>query len=262
MNAILNHARLTLSLMLTLCLAGLLQANEDVYDSAIMSTTYIEAPENNSAGSGVLIDREQRLVITNEHVVGGSRQVSVFFPVVDDNRVIADPRYYGQRRDELEIKATVISVDAQRDIALLQLDTLPEQAQAIEIGTPARPGQIVHSIGNPDASAAMWVYTNGHVRANYFKDMGDNKMQVVETQSPINEGDSGGPILNDAGQLVGISQSYMTEGRLVSNGVDISEINNFVDNTLQTADREGDRLIAAAPERRETPQGIGNKLVK
>ena len=263
MNAsIITRARLTLCLMATLCLTGIMNANENVYDSAILSTTYIEAPSTGSAGSGVLIDKEQRLVVTNEHVVSGARQVIVFFPVIDKNRVISDKSWYGSHIDEVMIRGTVISVDRERDIALLQLESVPDHVEAIEIGAPARPGQIIHSIGNPGSSDALWVYTNGHVRANYFKDLGDNRMQVVETQSPINPGDSGGPMLNDEGQLVGISQSYMPGDRLVSNGVDISEITDFVDHTLQNVEREGDRLIAERAEEGGLSKAFGNKISK
>ncbi len=263
MNAsIITRARLTLCLMATLSLTGIMNANENVYDSAILSTAYIEAPQSGASGSGVLIDKEQRLVVTNEHVVAGSQQVAVFFPVIDKNRVIADKTWYGSHVDEIAIMATVISVDRERDIALLQLESVPDHVRAIEVGDSARPGQIVHSIGNPGSSDALWVYTNGHVRANYFKDLGDNRMQVVETQSPINPGDSGGPMLNDEGQLVGISQSYMPNDRLVSNGVDISEISDFVENTLQTVDREGDRLIAQDSQQGGLSKAFGNKISK
>ncbi|MGI9517063.1 MAG: S1C family serine protease [Pirellulaceae bacterium] len=261
MNAsIITRARLTLCLIATLSLTGIMNANENVYDSGILSTVYIEASDG--AGSGVLIDKEQRLVVTNEHVVAGSQEVVVLFPVIDKNRVISDKSWYGSHVDEVMIHATVISVDRERDIALLQLESVPDHVRAIEIGDSARPGQIVHSIGNPGSSDALWVYTNGHVRANYFKDFGDNRMQVVETQSPINYGDSGGPMLNDEGQLVGISQSFMPDDRLVSNGVDISEITDFVDHTLQSVDREGDRLIAQHGEQGGLAQAFSNKISK
>jgi len=230
------------ALLLSLVANVAVIANENVYDSAIYSTTYIACPDTSSAGSGVLVDKQQRLVVTNEHVVSGSSQVLVFFPINLQGRICSDQEYYIKHAETLAIPARVIAVDSRRDIALLQLESVPPHIQQIEIGESARPGQMVHSIGNPDSSDAMWVYTNGYVRANYFKKMSDNRMQVVETSSPINPGDSGGPMLNDRGQLIGISQSYMTGHRLVSNGVDISEITWFVKKSIR------DSAVANTPK--------------
>jgi len=108
------------------------------------------------------------------------------------------------------------------------------------------------------------IYTAGYVRANYYKSVDNRKMQVVETSAPINEGDSGGPILNADGQLVGITQSYRREGRLVSNGVDISEVRWFVEKVR-------DQMAAAAagqgdsnpnqPRAETTPETAGRSLL-
>ncbi len=226
--------RLSCFLVLSLACHSLALASQNVYDAALHSTVFIcsVGEDSSMTGSGVLIDKQRRLVITNEHVVHGGKRVIVFFPIVQQDRTNCDKTYYIDHAKEIGFEATVLAVDAQRDIALLQLSDLPEHAQEVEIGTSARPGQMVHSIGNPGASDALWVYTNGYVRANYYKTFDDSRMQVVETSSPTNPGDSGGPILNDEGQLVGITQSFMTTGRLVSNGVDISEITWFVNRVL------------------------------
>lgn len=209
-------------------------ANENVYETVLRSTTWIVGSE--MSGSGVLIDADRKLVVTNAHIVGNDSRLTVFFPIVLQGQIECDEEYYARHADKVGIIATVVAVDSIRDLALLELESIPKSATVIEFGTSARPGQIVHSIGNPDSSDALWIYTAGYVRANYFKKMADNRMQVVETSSPTNPGDSGGPIVDDSARLVGITQSYMTESRLVSNGVDISEIVWFVDKTLRTAD--------------------------
>ena len=226
-----NSTKLVLSFLFVVSLCCTTFANENVYDKAIRSTAYIVASEGR--GSGVLIDADKRLLITNEHVVGKDSEVTVFFPVVLQGQIECDGQYYMRHAQKIGVVAKVVAIDPVRDLALLELASLPDNAVPIEMGTSARPGQIVHSIGNPDSSDALWIYTAGYVRANYFKKMSENRMQVVETSSPTNPGDSGGPILDDSSRLVGITQSYVTSGRLVSNGVDISEIVWFVDKIMR-----------------------------
>lgn len=218
--------RVSLVLCFTTSLCGTTAANENVYASAVHSTVYVVASD--SLGSGVLVDRERRLVVTNEHVVGNNATVTVFFPIVLQGQIECDSEYYHRHIDRYGIEGRVLATDPVRDLAVIELVSLPETVKAIEFGKPARPGQLVHSIGNPGSSDALWIYTAGYVRANYFKRIDANRMQVVETSSPVNPGDSGGPILDDSGKLVGLTQSYMIEGRLVSNGVDISEISWFL----------------------------------
>jgi serine protease Do len=243
--------RLFVVLCLTTSLAGTAIANENVYDSAVQSTVYIVSPE--SAGSGVLVDRERRLVITNHHVVGDNAKVTVFFPIVLQGRIECDSEYYHRHIGRYGIEGKVLATDPQRDLAVIELAALPDTVKALEPGRPARPGQIVHSIGNPDSSDAMWVYTAGYVRANYYKRIDANRMQVVETSSPVNPGDSGGPILDDSGKLVGLTQSYMIEGRLVSNGVDITEIAWFLNKVTGNALTAGDTGIPETEKEAGSP---------
>jgi hypothetical protein len=89
----------------------------------------------------------------------------------------------------------------------------------------------VHSIGNPGASDALWVYTAGQVRAVYHRQLTfDDGMvvdaNVVETTSPVNPGDSGGPVLNDQGQLIALVQS--TGANDLSVCVDVRELSSFL----------------------------------
>jgi hypothetical protein len=78
----------------------------------------------------------------------------------------------------------------------------------------------------------LWVYTSGTVRTVYQKQFrtgaGEHNFKVVETQSPINSGDSGGPVVNSNGELVAIAQAIAPNARLVSYCVDISEVKTFL----------------------------------
>jgi len=210
-------------------------ADAKVYEQAVQSTTWVLAKTagKTSSGTGVLIDAEKKFVVTNFHVVGEARKALVFFPAMQDGKPIVTRKHYVDNAKTLGIAGRVLGVDRKRDLALVQLDRLPEGAKAIAMAADSpKPGEAVESVGNPGASDALWIYTSGTVRSVYKKQFrtgaGDHDFMVVETQSPINTGDSGGPVVNSSGELVAIAQAISPSGRLVSYSVDISEVKAFL----------------------------------
>ncbi len=211
------------------------RADVKVYQQTLQSTTWVLAKnsEGTSSGTGVLVDAKRKLVVTNAHVVGDARAAVIFFPELKDGKPIVSRQHYLTNVKRLGIRGKVIAVDRKRDLALVELQKLPAEAKAVELAPDSvGPGEDVESIGNPGATEALWVYTSGTVRAVYQKSFrtgsGAHDFKVVETQSPINSGDSGGPVVNSQGQLVAISQAISPKARLVSYFVDVSEIKDFL----------------------------------
>lgn len=219
-----------------LCAVQSASANNSIYRKTLQSVVWVVHEE--ATGSGVLIDAEKRLILTNQHVVGNERKVSVFFPAYHDSGFHAERDHYLQRFDEMAIPGRVLARDIDRDLALVQIEHVPDFAKPVEFGAPAEPGDPIHSIGNPGTSNALWVYTSGTVRANYYSRFEDDshrrKMQILETDAPINHGDSGGPVVNNDGQLVALVQSMRTDARLVSQCVDITEIQKFMESRVDS----------------------------
>jgi serine protease Do len=188
----------------------------------------------------VLVDAEKKLVVTNFHVVGEARTAFIFFPEFKDEKLTVERKYYAENAKTVSIRGRVVAVDRKRDLALVQLDKLPEGAKAIKLAEKsASPGEAVESIGNPGSSDALWVYTSGTVRSVYKKQFrtgaGEHEFMVVETQAPINTGDSGGPVMNSNGELVAIAQAISPNARLVSYSVDIGEVKGFMNGPWKPA---------------------------
>ena len=190
------------------------QADVEIYKNTLHSTVWVLAKntEGTSSGTGVLVDKDRKLVVTNFHVVGDARAAVIFFPELKDDQPIVSRNHYLTNVKRLGVRGRVVAVDRKRDLALVQLQKLPAHAQALPLATQSiGPGEDVQSIGNPGSTEALWVYTSGTVRAVYQKKFrtgaGEHDFKVVETQSPINSGDSGGPVVNSEGQLVAISQA-------------------------------------------------------
>ncbi len=211
-----------------------------VYQRVLRSTVWIRAYQGQgkvSTGSGSLVDGKRLLVLTNYHVVGENREVTLLFPAYRDGKLIAEREFYLENLRPLGLRGKVVTRDKKHDLTLVQLGSVPNGARALALAAASvSPGQTVHSIGNPGGSGALWVYTAGKVRQVYHKKwngkLGDKtepfEAQVVETDSATNPGDSGGPLVNDRGELVGVTQGGAVGARLLSTFVDVSEVRKFL----------------------------------
>lgn len=222
--------------------SGSARGDAENYRRTLNSTVWVltKSSGETSSGTGVLVDAEKRLIVTNFHVVGEARTAVVFFPDVKDGQPVVERKHYLTKVKKLGIRGKVIGTDRKRDLALIELSRLPENAEAIRLAADGiGPGGDVESIGNPGTSGALWVYTSGTIRSVYQKKFrtgaGEHDFKVVETQAPINSGDSGGPVVNGSGELVAISQAISPKARLVSYSVHVSEVKTFLENPWKPA---------------------------
>jgi hypothetical protein len=220
--------------------SGAVRANDRVYQRVLASTAWVLAGD--TLGSGVVVDQERRLVATNFHVVGMQAEVRVVFPDFQDGVAVAERQHYLAGLDRLAVKGKVFLRDPRRDLALVQLERLPDGVLALPLApASAAPGRRVHSVGNPGASDALWVYSSGTVRQVYHKRYAASggplvEARVLETQSPINSGDSGGPVVNDRCQLVGIVTAFRAGANLVTTCIDVAEVRGLLRGEVKTID--------------------------
>ncbi len=186
-------------------------------------------------GTGWLIDAQQRWMITNAHVVGNAPRVEVFFPVYQDGQRIAPRDYYLSHRELLRQKGRLVSArvharQPQFDVAILQLDSLPEAVMPLELATewPAI-GEPLFAVGQRQDLDLLWILSQGFLRQvaplpqGYFV-AGQSYLQdqsVLLVQLPISEGDSGSALVNTRGQVVGIVSAVRKTAPAVSFAVPI-----------------------------------------
>ena len=150
--------------------------------------------ERISIGSGFIISADG-YVLTNNHVVDGAEQVTV------------------RLSDRRELDAKVVGTDAQYDIALLKLNATNLPAVSLGDSKGVKAGQWMVAIGSPfgfDHSV-----TAGIVSAvgRNFGGADQQYVPFIQTDVPINRGNSGGPLFNLSGQVVGInSQIFSNTG--------------------------------------------------
>jgi len=231
-----------------------------VYRQVLKSAVWVHSDRGGgrlATGSGSLVDKGRRLVLTNYHVVGNVPKATIFFPAYEGKKVVPERKFYLDRQARLGIPGEVVEVDKAADLALIRIERVPEGVVELPVARESPdPGQTVHSIGNPGRSGALWVYTPGKVRQVYgktWKAKLDEKTihtfdaKVVETDSPTNPGDSGGPLVNDKGVLVGVTEGGATDAQSLSLFVDVSEVRKLLNRRSVLALRSGDGTAADPP---------------
>ena len=226
--------------LLTLAAPAVAQdAGVRVYKKTVPSVVWVHSQRDRAlaTGTGSLVDKERRLILTNYHVVEDVVAAKVFFPVTDGGELKAEKKYYTERLARLAVRGRVIAKSKSADLALIQIDSVPDGTNALPLasGSPEK-GEGVHSIGNAGKSGALWGYVPGRVRNVYRHtwnaDLGGRvvkfEAKVVETDSATNPGDSGGPLVNDKGELVGVTEGAATNAQLVSTFIDISEVKKLL----------------------------------
>ena len=171
---------------------------------------------SSSAGAGVIYSVNadgDAFVITNYHVVYSTSSLTE--NGVSENIVLY---LYGMESIDAKIEATYIGGSMNYDLAVLRVEDSEVLAQAYARGVAkgvdtntdtVLPGQSVIAIGNPSAEGIAVTKGIVSVDSEYIKMLGaDNKttveFRVIRTDTPINQGNSGGGLFNDKGQLVGI----------------------------------------------------------
>ncbi len=152
------------------------------------------APRGRSAGSGFIISNDG-YVLTNHHVIDGAESVKV------------------KLSDRREFTAKVVGSDAQYDVALLKIDGKNLPTVRVGDSNTLKPGQWVVAIGSPfglDHSVTAGI-VSATGRSNPYADQ--RYVPFIQTDVAINQGNSGGPLLNTRGEVVGInSQIFSASG--------------------------------------------------
>ena len=150
--------------------------------------------QNKGLGSGVLISRDCH-ILTAAHVVDGSSKIKV-------------KTYDGKLRE-----ATVLFSEKSADIALLKLDTPDHTLVHASLGSSDAMvvGQNIYAIGSPYGMENS--FSSGIVSAfRNFNTLYDGTVNIefIQTDAAINSGNSGGPLFNSTGEIVGIASSILT----------------------------------------------------
>ncbi len=151
-------------------------------------------------GTGIVMT-EDGYIVTNAHVVydsseykcGEAVEVSVLFS------------------DETELEAKIIAYDEETDIAVLKVDETGLTPATFGNSDELRVGELVIAVGNPLGFDLFGSVTSGIVSAlDRQISINEKNMNLIQTDAAINSGNSGGPLLNSCGQVIGINSAKMS----------------------------------------------------
>lgn len=220
------------------------------YKKLLPLTVWIVNQNGSSSGTGFVVRRnvgneQYHFIMTNYHVVADEESpyfpgayeinVKVFKPMYEDDKLVTNKDKYLAQGGSMGF---VFWASPEKDLAMLYVrETVPLQDWPFSSDTfplgEVSPGDMVYSLGNPGASKAMWNLSSGTVRQIHDQEISYSTGQNVsanflETQAPINPGDSGGPIVNESGELVGVNALSNPRGSLISGGISASEVESVL----------------------------------
>lgn len=210
--------------------------------SESVSGLFFSGGEISGAGTGVIVSKDG-YILTNKHVIDGSKEISV---------VLAN----GDTHENVKI----VAQDPLNDIAFLKIDGVEDLSPA-ELGDSKtlRIGQQVIAIGNAlgqyqnSVTSGIISGTNRSVTAS--RGLGSSAEQLtdmIQTDASINSGNSGGPLVNASGQVIGINTAVASNAQGIGFAIPIGAAKGMLNQILETGEANrafiGVNYIQITPE--------------
>lgn len=214
-----------LSLLLSLPAAAGEMDYAAVYAAASPSVVYIASFIDESAGkqgSGFFVSND--LVLTNRHVIWDDQQKKAAGRILV---FIKPAKVSGRSQDDLvhRYDATLVDQDETLDLALLKIGKLDKEVtplsfapqETVKVGIPAA------AIGHP-AGGTRWSLTTGRISGNMADFDGVAGRNMIQMETALNPGNSGGPLLDAKGQVIGVNTAVQrnTPGGIVLEGLNFA----------------------------------------
>ncbi len=237
---------------------GLAATPGEIYQKTGPAVVFVRASagtDTANIGTGSIV-RSDGLVITNAHIF-----TTADSPQLKSNiTVFLKPRRVtGNRRKDLKLRhrARLLDYNISLDLALLQIEQFDRSLARIEFADSERVavGDQVYAIGHPE-QGGLWSLTTGVISAFRQNHGGVSGKNLFQTDASINRGNSGGPLLDVNGNMVGINAMI---ARKAADGLTITDVNFSIMSNVASAwlnglgyDFPADRTVTSGPRDRTT----------
>ena len=171
--------------------------------------------QKGNGGTGSIIQSDG-LVLTNAHVVIEEQTGKPFARL---SVFLKPARVTGESKSDLSrmVRAKVVAYSQPLDLALLKLDGVTDALPVVDVSESgrARIGDRVVAIGHPE-QGGLWTLTTGVISAEVDNFNGVMGKHVIQTETGLNRGNSGGPLLDEQGRMIGSTRQLLVCEPLVA----------------------------------------------
>jgi|ETNmetMinimDraft_12_1059888.scaffolds.fasta_scaffold05269_5 S1-C subfamily serine protease len=191
------------------------------------ATVYIG--HQSGAGAGSIINKDGT-ILTNWHVIDEAKEIKVWLLPKDTTKKeekdlwTFQPFYFGK----------LIHMDKKKDLALVKIEDVPNSLKVIRLGhfNDVKIGSTAHAIGHP--KGLTWSFNTdpiSQVRPNHKWEIENHRYvaTVIQHQIPISEGNSGGPLIDNFGRLIGVNTFHFIEGQNLNFAIAINDVKEFLE---------------------------------
>jgi serine protease Do len=228
---------------------------EQTASAVVMVMGHSDNGKSGSGGTGSII-RADGTILTNAHVVVEERtgkpypRLSVF---------LKPARVTGDSKADLSrmFRARIVAFSQPLDLALLKLEGVTELLPVVNVSESERTriGDRVVAIGHPE-QGGLWTLTTGVISAEVDNFNGVRGKHVFQTETGLNRGNSGGPLLDGEGRMIGVNTAI---ARVAADGLPITSISFSLKSSVATQWLR-DQHVAVQPGN-GAPGGMGQTKV-
>jgi len=218
--------------------AANVDATVGISTSSTSRNMFGQTTETAAAGSGFIVS-SNGYIVTNYHVIEGANTIKV------------------TTNDGKEYTATVRGYDESNDIAVLKIKATGLKAVTLGSSSKANVGDSVVTIGNP-LGELTFSLTSGSISAlnREVTFSGGNTMKLIQTDAAINSGNSGGPLFNMYGQVIGITNAkYSSSGSSSEASIDnigfaipIDDVKDTIEDIIKNGTKTNSSSSASSSE--------------
>jgi len=167
-----------------------------------------------ASGSGFIVSADG-YIVTNNHVIEGANAAKVIVP--------------GEKEP---IDAVIIGTDPTTDIAVLKIDRTNLPFVTLGDSDSLQVGELAVAIGNPFGELAGSVTVGVISALDREVSISSNKYNLLQTDAAINSGNSGGPLVNSYGEVIGVTNAKVSEGEGIGFAIPINDVKTVIEDLV------------------------------
>ena len=205
---------------------------EEIFEDYADSVVLIGNTKKWATGSGFFIKHNGLKIITNWHVVEGTKTVEIWLKPKEKKEV----EYLLNNVDSY--KGKVVKTNKKKDLAMIEIKGISHRIKPVIFGSykKIKIGEMGFAIGHPEGLG--WTFTSGmisQIRPNHSWPYENSRhhASVIQTQTPINQGNSGGPLFNKRKELIGVNTFTTAKAENLNFAVSVDDLIEFINEAQQ-----------------------------